>query len=96
MRLRTWGILLMIAGALLVGGALLGLSKARAWEAEGRASCASQAAAGDAWCGEGRSYALALAIALLPMLTLPASLLLLGGTVLIALDVALSSRQTVI
>lgn len=90
MRLRSWGILLLLAGILLVAAAAVGVQQARAWQKEGKAACA----AGDgASCGTGRTYVLALAIALFPFVTLPASLLLVLGAVLWGLDVAMRQRR---
>jgi hypothetical protein len=90
MRLRAWGILLLLVGVLLVAAAAVSVQQARAWQKEGEAACA---AGDDASCGTGRTYVLALAIALLPSVTLPASLLVILGAVLWGLDVAMRQRR---
>jgi uncharacterized membrane protein YdjX (TVP38/TMEM64 family) len=90
MRLRSWGILLLLAGILLITGAAMGIQQARAWQKEGEAACAAGA---EGACGTGRTYVLALAIALLPFVTLPASLLIILGAVLWGVDVTLRQRR---
>lgn len=89
MGLRGWGILLLLCGLLLLlGGAGYGIAKARAWNDAGGAGCAPD----DAACGSGRTYLLALGLALLPFVTLPAMLLVIGGSVLWAIDRTLAQR----
>ena len=89
MGLRGWGILLLLCGVLLFGGAAYGLAKARAWHDAGGAACAPD----DAACGSGRTYLLAVGIALLPFVTIPAMLLVIGGSVLWAIDATLTQRH---
>lgn len=89
MRLRAWGILLLLSGILLLAAGAWGLHEARAWQKEGDAACA----AGEGPCGTGRTYVLALALALLPFVTLPATILVLVGSVLWALDVSRRPRE---
>lgn len=89
MRLRSWGVLLILLGVLLLSAGSWGIWRARAWQREGEAACVDDADA----CGTGRTYVLALAIAFLPFVTLPASLLVILGAVLWGLDVAARQRR---